>query len=67
MRDDTIKRLREILPPLLTLPQYCRLRSCCQAPAYNDLKNKPGIAVKVGGNLLPSPEEPKVVPLLGAA
>jgi hypothetical protein len=47
---NTIKRLKETLPPLLTVQEYCRLMSRCQASAYHDLKNKPGIAVKVGGS-----------------
>jgi hypothetical protein len=50
MRDETIKRLRESLPPLLTVQQYCKLMSRCEASAYQDLKNKPGIAVKIGGS-----------------
>jgi hypothetical protein len=58
MRNNTIKRtierLREILPPLLTLEQYCRVRSCGEASAYNDLKNKPGIAVKCGFRFYPA-------------
>ncbi len=50
MHDGTIQRLREALPPLLTVAQYCKLMNRCQASAYHDLKNKPGIAVKVGGS-----------------
>jgi len=50
MRNNTIMRLRESLPPLLTVQQYCKLMSCCEAIAYHDLRNKPGIAVKVGGS-----------------
>jgi hypothetical protein len=50
MRDDIIKRLREILPPLLTVQQYCRVMNRCQASAYSDLRNIPGLAVKVGGS-----------------
>ena len=50
MHDGTIKRLRETLPPLLTVQQYCRLLSVCEAIAYRDLKTKPGIAVKIGGS-----------------
>jgi hypothetical protein len=45
---DTVKKLRKTLPPLLTIPQYCRLVHRSQASAYNDLRNKPGLAVKVG-------------------
>ena len=47
---DTIKRLRETLPPLLTVQQYCRVLNRCQASAYGDLRNIPGLAVKVGGS-----------------
>jgi hypothetical protein len=47
---DTIKRLRETLPPLLTIQQYCRVMNRCQALAYRDLHNKPGLGVKVGGS-----------------
>jgi hypothetical protein len=47
---DTIEKLRQILPPLLTVPEYCRLKRRCQASAYNDLRNKPGLAVKVDGS-----------------
>ena len=45
---DTIKKLRKTLPPLLTIKQYCILMHRSQASAYNDLRNKPGLAVKVG-------------------
>jgi hypothetical protein len=47
---NTIRRLKRSLPPLLTVHEYCRLMSRCQASAYHDLRNKPGIAVKVGGS-----------------
>jgi len=47
---DTIERLKEILPPLLTVQQYCRVMNRCQASAYSDLRNIPGLAVKVGGS-----------------
>jgi hypothetical protein len=47
---DTIKRLRKALPPLLTIQQYCRVMNRCQASAYNDLREKPGLGVKVGGS-----------------
>ena len=46
----TIKKLREILPPLLTIQQYCRVMNRCQALAYRDLHNKPGLGVKVDGS-----------------
>jgi hypothetical protein len=46
----TIKKLRETLPPLLTIQQYCRVMNRCQASAYNDLREKPGLGVKVGGS-----------------
>ena len=51
---NTIKRLKKALPPFLTVQEYCRLMKRCQASAYHDLKNKPGIAVKVGGSLSPT-------------
>jgi hypothetical protein len=47
---DTIKMLRETLPPLLTVQQYCRVMNRCQAASYIDFRNKPGLAVKVGGS-----------------
>jgi hypothetical protein len=47
---DTVKKLRETLPPFLTVQQYCKLMNRCEASAYNDLKNKPGLAVKIGGS-----------------
>jgi hypothetical protein len=47
---DTIKKLSEILPPLLTVQQYCRVMNRCVASAYNDLREKPGLGVKVGGS-----------------
>jgi hypothetical protein len=47
---DTIKKLRRTLPPLLTIQQYCRVMNRCQASAYNDLREKPGLGVKVGGS-----------------
>jgi hypothetical protein len=45
---DIIEKLRETLPPLLTIEQYCHTRNCCQAAAYNDFKKHPGLAVKDG-------------------
>ena len=45
---DFIERLRETLPPLLKIKQYCDVKNCCQASAYNDLKRIPGLGVKVG-------------------
>jgi hypothetical protein len=47
---DTIKNLRETLPPLLTVRQYCEVMNRCEASAYHDLHNKPGLGVKVGGS-----------------
>jgi len=47
---DAIKKLRGTLPPLLTIQQYCRVMNRCQASAYNDLREKPGLGVKVGGS-----------------
>jgi hypothetical protein len=51
MRDvvrDWIEKLRETLPPLLKLKQYCHVRNRCLASAYNDLKRVPGLGVKDG-------------------
>jgi hypothetical protein len=48
MRKDTIERLRKSLPPLLTIGQYCKLMHRCEGSAYNDLRKKPRLAVKVG-------------------
>ena len=48
--NDTIRRLRAILPPLLTLEQYCDLTHRCLASAYNDLRNQPGLAIKIAGS-----------------
>ena len=45
---DTVEKLRKILPPLLTLRQYCAVKNCCQATAYNHLRTKPGLGVKDG-------------------
>jgi hypothetical protein len=45
---DTIEKLRETLPPLLTIKQYCHLRNRCQASAYGDLKRYRGLGVKDG-------------------
>jgi hypothetical protein len=45
---DVIERLRETLQPFLTIKQYCHVKNCCQASAYNDLKRIPGLGVKVG-------------------
>src|SRR5262249_45159929 len=45
---DFIERLRATLPFLLKIKQYCHIKNCCQATAYNDLKRVPGLAVKVG-------------------
>ena len=45
---DTINRLRETLPPLLTLRQYCAVMNRCEASAYHDLRATPGLGVKIG-------------------
>ena len=45
---DTVEKLRKILPPLLTIRQYCAVKNCCEATAYNNLRAKPGLGVKVG-------------------
>jgi hypothetical protein len=50
VQDTTIKRLRATLPPLLKIQQYCDLTHRSIASAYNDLRNTPGLAVKVGGS-----------------
>jgi hypothetical protein len=42
------EKLREVYPPLLTVAQYCEIRNCCQARAYQDFKVHPGLAVKDG-------------------
>jgi len=47
---DTIRRLRATLPPLLKIQQYCDLMNRCPASAYGDLRATPGLAVKVGGS-----------------
>jgi hypothetical protein len=43
-----IERLRETLPPLLKIKQYCHVRNRSQASAYNDLHRIPGLGVKDG-------------------
>jgi hypothetical protein len=45
---DFIERLRETLPPLLKLKQYCHVRNRCLASAYKDLKRIRGLGVKDG-------------------
>jgi hypothetical protein len=45
---DTIKKLRETLPPFLTVRQYCAVKNCCEATAYNHLRDRPGLGVKDG-------------------
>lgn len=47
---DTIERLRAMLPPLLTLDQYRNLTHRCPASAYNDLRTKPGLGLKIAGS-----------------
>jgi hypothetical protein len=47
---DLIERLRASLPFLLKIKEYCRIKNCCVATAYNDLKRVPGLAVKDGRN-----------------
>jgi hypothetical protein len=47
---DTVEKLRKILPPFLTVPEYCKLMNRCEASAYHDLRNKPGLGVKIGGS-----------------
>jgi hypothetical protein len=51
MRDvvrEWIEKLREELPALLKLKQYCHVRNRCLASAYNDLRRVPGLGVKDG-------------------
>jgi len=43
-----IESLRKIYPPLLTVAQYCQIRNCCPASAYNDFKKYRGLALKDG-------------------
>jgi hypothetical protein len=43
-----IKYIRKNYPPLLTVAQYCEIKNCCQATAYNDFKKYPGLALKDG-------------------
>jgi hypothetical protein len=45
----SIEKLREVLPPLLKVAQYCEIRNCCVAKAYEDFKAHPELAVKDGG------------------
>jgi hypothetical protein len=45
-----IESLRTIYPPLLSVAQYCQIRNCCPASAYNDFKKHPGLALKDGRN-----------------
>ena len=47
MRDVT-EKLRKILPPLLTIRQYCAVKNCCQATCYNHLRDRPGLGIKDG-------------------
>jgi hypothetical protein len=47
-----IEKLREVYPPLLTVAQYCEIRNCCPARAYQDFKTRPGLAVKDGRRVL---------------
>jgi hypothetical protein len=44
----TVEKLRKILPPLLTVRQYCAVKNCCEATAYNHLRTTPGLGVKDG-------------------
>jgi hypothetical protein len=44
----TIENLRKILPPFLTVRQYCAVKNCCEATAYNHLRARPGLGVKDG-------------------
>jgi hypothetical protein len=43
-----IKYIRKKYPPLLTVAQYCEIRNCCQAKAYEEFKKYRGLAVKDG-------------------
>jgi hypothetical protein len=44
----TIAKLKKTLPEFLTIPQYCTLKDCCRASAYNDLRRISGLGVKLG-------------------
>jgi hypothetical protein len=46
----TIAKLRKTLPQFLTIKQYCTLKDCCRASAYNDLRRIAGLGVKLGPN-----------------
>jgi hypothetical protein len=43
-----IDKLRESLPELLTLEEYCALRERSRASAFNDMRRVAGLAVKIG-------------------
>jgi hypothetical protein len=47
---DAIKQLQATLPPLMTIEQYCELTARCMGSAFNDMRNNPGLAVKIGGS-----------------
>jgi hypothetical protein len=47
-----IEKLRRALPDLLTLQQYCEATNRSPASAYNDLRRKPGLGVKIGRHTL---------------
>lgn len=46
---DKIERYRAELPDLLSIAEYCRVRKRCRSSAFNDLRRKPGLGVKVDG------------------
>jgi hypothetical protein len=45
-----IAKLKKTLPKFLTVTEYCTLRQCCPASAYNDFRRVNGLAVKIGPN-----------------
>jgi hypothetical protein len=46
----TIAKLRKTLPEFLSIIEYCNLKGCCRASAYNDLRRIAGLGVKLGPN-----------------
>jgi hypothetical protein len=44
----TIAKLRKTLPEFIPVTEYCEIKGCCRATAYNDMRRISGLGVKLG-------------------
>jgi hypothetical protein len=46
----TIAKLRKTLPDFIPVTEYCKIKGCCRATAYHDMRHISGLGVKIGPN-----------------